>query len=205
MQASAILDRAKLQLNDAGFVHWTESELLLYLSEGQREAARLNPASTAKTDIVQLTAGETRHQLPSDASALIDVTRNMGRDGLTMGRPITGVDRKALDRIAPTRHSGRGKSVIKHVAYDKNNPLEFETYPKVSDADPVYVEIIYGVSPPDITSNDSELTVINKYVNSLTEYTLFRAFGKDAEYAGEGGRAAQHYQLFIAGLGLQST
>jgi len=202
MKASSVLDRAEFQLNDAGFTRWTKPELLLYLSEGQRETARLTPDSTAKTGSVKLVAGETRHALPADTGTLLKITRNMGADGLTPGRSITIMDTMTLDRVDPKRHEGQGKTRIKHYSYEEVNPLEFESYPKSSASTDVYVEAIYSVMAADLTDETDDLTVIDKYVNALSEYVMFRAYGKDAQYAGEDGRSNKHFGLFQAGLGL---
>lgn len=204
MKASAVLVRAEFQLNDAGFTRWTKPELLLYLSEGQREAARLNPETTATTRSIQLTKGSTRHRLPDDAGTLIDITRNMGPDGVTPGYPITVMDRETVDRVDPRRHLSAGKTKIKHYSYNPANSMEFETYPKASASENVYIEAVFSVIASDLTSENDALTVIDKYNNALTEYVLSRAYSKDAQYAGEGGRANKHLGMFFANLGLTS-
>jgi hypothetical protein len=202
MKASSVLDRAEFQLNDAGFTRWTKPELLLYLSEGQREAARLQPECTAKTASVKLIRGVTRHAMPADSGTLIDITRNMGSDGNTPGYPITVMDKETADRVDPKRHLGNGKDRIKHFSYNPSNSLEFETYPKSSATVDVYIEMIYSQIAPDLTGETDDLTVIDKYNNALTEYVLSRAFGKDAQYAGQDGRASKHFGMFNANLGL---
>ena len=204
MKASSVLDRAEFQLSDAGFTRWTKPELLLYLSEGQREAARLRPDSTAKTEAIKLSLGETRHNLPANAGVLIKITRNMGETGVTPGRTITIMDTMTLDRVDPKRHESNGKTRIKHYSYEEINPLEFESYPKSSASVDVYVEAIYSQMATDLTDETDELTVIDKYVNALTEYVMFRAYGKDAQYAGQDGRSNKHFSLFQAGLGLKN-
>lgn len=203
MKASSVLDVAGFQLNDAGFTRWTEPELLIYISEGQREAGKLQPASTAKRASVKLTRGETVHQLPVDSGVLIDIKRNMGNDGSSPGRPITIIDVETLNLVDVKRHEGRGKTVIKHFAYDPANSQEFETYPKASEAVDVYVEAVYSQIPDNVTDGDDDLTIINEYVNALTEYVLSRAFGKDTQYAGQDGRAEKHYKKFLSGLGIK--
>ena len=203
MKASSVLSRAEFQLNDAGFFRWTKPELLLYLSEGQREAARLKPDSTAKTEAIKLTRDETRHSLPSNTGILIKITRNMGEAGMTPGRSITIMDTMTLDHVDPKRHEGSGKTRIKHYSYEEINPLEFESYPKASSATDVYVEAIYSQMAADLVLDTEDLTVIDKYVNALTEYVMFRAYGKDAQYAGEDGRSNKHFSLFLAALGIK--
>jgi hypothetical protein len=36
--------------------------------------------------------------------------------------------------------------------------------------------------------------------NALIDFVLYRAYMKDAEYAGNNQRAAQHYQLFVSSI-----
>jgi hypothetical protein len=41
------------------------------------------------------------------------------------------------------------------------------------------------------------LAIPDIFANAVTDYTLFRAYTKDAEYAGNSQRASTHYNLFI--------
>lgn len=202
MTGADILVRVILLLNDIGFDRWSESELTLYISEGQRVIAEKVPASTAITTAVLLTPGETRQDLPDDGAVLIEVTRNMGADGNTPGRAITRMSRAHLDRFYPNWPAADGETAVKHFDYDPNNPRQFIVYPPVAATPAVYAEIVYSVSPEDIGNLEEPLTVSNRFADALTDYAMARALSKDAEYAGEDGRAAIHMRRFYEKLGV---
>ena len=55
----------------------------------------------------------------------------------------------------------------------------------------LYTAVTGSISLPDI------------YANALCDYILYRAFTKDAEYAGNATRAAGHYSVFANALGVE--
>lgn len=202
MTGADILVRAILQLNDVGFDRWSEQELSLYISEGQRVAAEKVPASTAKTAAVLLARGETRHDLPDEAAILIDITRNLGANGATPGRSITRMGRAHLDQFYPGWHAVDGAAVIKHYDYDPKSPFQFIVFPPAASDQDVYVEAVYSVSPEDISDMNAPLAVSNRFADALADYAVSRALSKDAEYAGEDGRAAVCMRRFYEKLGV---
>lgn len=202
MTGADILVRAILQLNDVGFDRWSEQELSLYISEGQRVAAEKVPASTAKTAAILLTRGETRHDLPDEAAILIDITRNLGANGATPGRSITRMGRAHLDQFYPGWHAADGAAVIKHYDYDPKSPFQFIVFPPAASDQDVYVEAVYSVSPEDISDMNAPLAVSNRFADALADYAVSRALSKDAEYAGEDGRAAVCMRRFYEKLGV---
>ena len=63
-----------------------------------------------------------------------------------------------------------------------------------------FVELVYSKRPTDLANTSATISVPDNYSNALIDYTLFRAFIKDAEYAGNATRAATHYQLFTVSV-----
>ena len=113
------------------------------------------------------------------------------------------MSREVLDAQTPDWHdptvSGDAAhtAVIKHYIYDEQNPRNFYVYPGV--AGDSYVEIIYSANPTTVVQSGN-LSIPDIYANAVTDYVLFRAYTKDAEYAGNNQRASTHYNLFLGSV-----
>ena len=83
--------------------------------------------------------------------------------------------------------------------FDDDDPRNFYVYPGVNGN--AYVEIVYSASPTDLGSASATISVDDIYANAIIDYVLYRAYMKDAEYAGNAQRASNHYQLFTASIG----
>jgi hypothetical protein len=81
-----------------------------------------------------------------------------------------------------------------HYVYDEQNPRVFYVYPGV--AGNAYAEIVYSANPSTVAQNGN-LDIPDIFANAVADYVLFRAYTKDAEYAGNATRAGLHYNLFI--------
>ena len=196
-----ILARVEATLQDTANVRWTEAELLNYVNDGQREIANVQPSSTATHSNVQFVTG-TIQSIPTDGLKLISVLRNMSdaSGGATGGRAIRLVSWDILDTQDPDWHDptvtgdATHGTTPKHYLFDENDPLNFYIYPGVSGN--AYVELVYSKRPTDLANTSATIAVPDNYSNALIDYCLFRAFTKDAEFAGNAQRAATHYQLF---------
>ena len=110
---------------------------------------------------------------------------------------------KVLDAQTPDWHDptvtgdAAHTNIIKHYIYDEANPRNFYVYPGVSGNS--YLEIIYSANPSTVTQSDN-LDIPDIYANAVMNYVLYMAYMKDAEYAGNSQRAANHYQLFTASV-----
>ena len=196
-----LLSRVEGTLQDTSNVRWTEAELLNYINDAQREIANVQPGATALHANVQLVTG-TKQAIPSDGLKLISVLRNMSdaSGGATGGRAIRLVSWDILDTQNPDWHDptvtgdATHGTTPKHFLFDENDPLNYYIYPGVSGN--AYVEIVYSQRPTDLANTSATIAVPDNYSNAIIDYTLFRAFSKDAEFAGNAQRAATHYQLF---------
>jgi len=88
-------------------------------------------------------------------------------------------------------------SVVKHYMYDEQDPRNFYVYPGVSGT--AHIEIVYSANPTAVAANGN-LSIPDLYANAVMNYVLYMAYMKDAEYAGNSQRAANHYQLFTASV-----
>ena len=76
----------------------------------------------------------------------------------------------------------------------QNILLNYYVYPGI--AGNAYAEIIYSQRPTDLANTSATIAVPDNYSNALIDYCCFRAFMKDAEFAGNQQRAGAHYQTF---------
>ncbi len=200
-----LLARIEATLQDTANVRWTEAELLNYINDAQREITNIKPDATATHSNVQLVTG-TKQAIPTDGLRLISVVRNMSdaSGGATGGRAIRLVAWDILDTQDPDWHDptvagdATHGTTPKHYLFDENDPLNFYVYPGVAGS--AYVELVYSQRPTDLSAASSTIGIPDNYSNAIIDYCLFRAFTKDAEFAGNGARAGVHYQMFAVSV-----
>lgn len=200
--ASSIFAKVVKILLDDTNVRWTPEELLGWLNSGQREVVLLKPNSLTKNESVSLVAG-TKQTIPPTGLVLIDVIRNMGANGTTPGRAVTGIARDVLDTVIPDWHSSAADAVAKHFVYDVRDPKSFYLYPPQPASTTQKMEIVYSVSPQDLGDDGDAIAIDDIYEGALIDYVLYRAYSKDAEFAGNSARALGHYQAFQSALGIK--
>ena len=200
----SVIDRVQTTLQDTTGVRWpVVSELVLWVNDAQREIALLKPDASAKNETVTLVTG-TKQAIPSSGNRLLRAVRNMSAaSGGTGKRSVRLVSREVLDAQTPDWHdptvSGDAAhtNIVKHYIYDEQNPRNFYVYPGVAGSS--YLEIIYSANPTTVAQNGN-LDIPDIYANAVMNYVLYMAYMKDAEYAGNNQRAANHYQLFTASV-----
>ena len=200
-----LIDRIQDTLQDTTSVRWPEAELLRYINDAQREIVNFKPEASATHANVTLTTG-TEQTLPSGGLRLIKVTRNVSDATVsaTGKRAIRIVDVDILDSQEPDWHDptvtgdAAHGTVIKHYAFDPDDPKKFYVYPGVSgDA---YIEIVYSGTPTDLSATSDTISVDDIYGNAIVDFVLYKAYLKDAEFAGNQQRAGTHYQLFTSSI-----
>ena len=201
-----LIDRIQDTLQDTTSVRWPEAELLRYINDAQREIVNLKPDASATHANVTLVAG-TEQSLPSGGLRLIKVTRNMSgtASDATGKRAIRIVDVDILNSQEPDWHdptvtgdAAHGTNV-KHYAFDPDDPKKFYVYPGVSGS--AYLEIVYSGSPTDLSATSDTISLDDIYANAIIDFVLYKAYLKDAEYAGNQQRSGTHYQLFANSIG----
>jgi hypothetical protein len=200
--ASAIITKAQTIIQDATGVRWPETELLGWINEGQREIVLLKPDSSVRNESKILIAG-TKQSIPADGIVLISVVRNMGTTGTSPGKAVRSINRQILDEQVPDWHAATAASSAAYCVYDGRNPKVFYVYPPQPAVSPGYVELIYSAAPADMATVSSAITIDDIYSGSLLDYCLFRAYSKDANYAGNNEMAMAHYQKFVETLSLK--
>ena len=201
-----LIDRIQDILQDTTSIRWPEAELLRYINDAQREVCNLRPESTATTANTALVVG-TKQSLPSGGLRLIRVTRNMSSaaGNATGARAIRLVDVDILNTQEPDWHNpsvsgdAAHTTVVKHYIFDEDNPRSFYVYPGASSTS-TFLELVYSASPTDLANTSATIYIDDIFANALIDYTLFRCYLKDAEYAANQQRAGTHYQLFAGSL-----
>lgn len=202
LTAQSIVDRAEQILQDATNVRWTESELLGWLNDAQRQIALARPDASVTTGNITMATG-TKQSLPPAGLRLIDVIRNMGVGGATPGDAIRLVDREILDTQRPGWHAEVGVTSFKHYVHDARNPKVFYIYPPATGTSPT-VEAIYSVAPTDVAGLANAITLDDIYQNPILDWVLYRAFSKDTEYAANEELAKKHLASFLSALQLKT-
>jgi hypothetical protein len=191
----AVVTRVSNLLNDTTNVRWTVPELLMWISDAQREICLYKPDACVKTLVLSLAEG-TKQALPSDGVTLLDITRNMGISGSVPGRSVRLVTREILDAQIPHWHSSAPSAEVKHYTHDRQNQKVFYVYPPQPSSGRGSLEVSYAAIPGELTISNT-ITVDDTWQSTLINYTLYRAYSKEAEYTINPQLAAAYYQAFI--------
>lgn len=206
-----VVGRAQVITQDTTGTRWTRVELQNWLNDAYKEIVLVRPDANAQSATVTLAAG-TRQSIavsPSGALRLMDVVRNMA--ATSSKRAIRKIDRKILDDQLPDWHTQAGSVDIQHFIFDERVPKEFMVYPPALAT--AQVEIVYSSVPVPHTLTEAQLSnsatvdtikLDDVYANAMLDYILYRAYLKDAAYAGNAERAMMSLQAFNNALGLKT-
>lgn len=187
--AASILSKVSILLQDATNIRWPQNELLDWLNDGQREIVMYKPNACVKNVDVTLVAG-TKQSIPADGISFIDIPRNTG------GNAVRATNRQILDAQIPDWHSSaKANTKVVHYCYSPYDPRTFYVFPPSPGGNSV--EIIYSASPAAATLGGI-ISIDDIYATPLMNYTAYRAYSKDADYADNAEQAKVYYQAFIA-------
>ncbi len=204
--AQSIIRRVVETLQDTTSIRWPVNELVRYLNDGQREIVMYRPDSMVTNATVALAAGS-KQALPANGAKLIEVVRNTAGNK----RSVRLTNREILDAQSSNWHNLSGVTEILHYMYDPRDPTRFYVYPPAAAAG-ASLEIVYAAYPTDVvepadgalyTAVTGNIALPDIYGNVLQDYTLYRAYTKDSEYAGNAARAQAHYAAFANALGIE--
>ena len=202
MLAQPIIDLINTITNDASNVTYPLADLYLAINDAQRLVCIHRPDANSSTSNLALVAGS-KQTLPSGARRLLDVVRNMGADGSTIGTSIAaGISPEAMDSIDPDWHNATSTKVSKFV-YDERRPTEFYIYPGVAPT--FYIEIKTADNPTDITSGSSSIDVDDSYAPCLVSWACYRLFSRDGQESPNYARGESHKQMVFDTLGVKIT
>lgn len=190
-QTDDLLSSARTILNDSGAVSWTDAELLRYLNEGIAALAEYRPEEFATTAVVSLVAG-TKQTVPTSGFRILKVIRAVGNDD-SPGRGARQVTLDSLNAHDPNWAGATG-AALREYALDPHEPTTYWVNPP-QPATPLKAEISYAVYPSAAAAGQ-DLPVDKRYTGALLDYTLARAFEKDADY-GDDPRGQMHMNQFL--------
>lgn len=211
--AAEIFTRAASVLQDDTHARWPLKEMVRWLNDAMREVVLQKPNANARTVIMALQAG-TYQTISNTDLALLRVIRNTKSSNSTVragGRAIRVINREILDSQHPDWHDTDitpPADVVKHAAFDIADPRVFYVYPpntgdgfvEISVSSAPAVIALGSPDPEDIDEYNSEISLPDIYANAILDYVLYRAYLKDAQFAGNSQRAAAHYQQFANSL-----
>lgn len=168
--AAEIISRVGVTLFDQAGTRWSESELLEYLTDAQRQIALLKPSAYTKNVSWQLSAG-TLQSLPADGVLLIDILSNNG------GGAVTQVDRTVLEGTRPNWRNDSANINARHYLYDDRDQTHFEVYP-AQPATAGVVQLSYCAEPPVVGATTDELVLSAIYDIPVYYFVLARCYSK---------------------------
>lgn len=174
-----ILDAAQLY-GDVEYDRVEAVDWIRYLNAGIRALILVRPDAGATSESYQLAAG-VKQDIPTTALRLLDITRNMGVDGLTAGKIITPSNRKHIDYSNLLWPAATGETAIDNFSYNKENPRIFYVTPPVHATTAVYVELQSSKLPTTITAIGNDPGVNDIFFEPLIQYMLYKAFTTDDE------------------------
>lgn len=211
MKANDVISRARILLNDQDGTRWLDSELVSWINDAQKLIAMTRPDASVSNTSVTLVAG-TKQSLPASGFRLLDVIRNISATGAG-GRAIRIVDREVLDSQDPFWHTSTESGTIKHFVYDNRDPKTYYVYPAAISG--TKIEIMFSVSPTEVVydgtnattiaaSLNTTLTVSDIYLEAVLNYSMYRAYSKDAEFSQNPQLAAGYLQTVYSMLGIKT-
>lgn len=197
--ASTIISRARTILNDTVETYqWSDADLLNYLNAAQRNIVFLKPNAYVRVASTQLVAGT--KQSVTDSIGLIKLTRNMGLDGATAGKPISLVLMEDFNYLVTTFHTDTACATVEVYAYDEDIPDTYWVYPPQPTSSMGYVEEVYEGLPANVGNTGSAITLSDIYEDTILNYMLYRAYAREVDEISDA-LATKYYNTYVTELG----
>ena len=203
-----VIKRVEDVLQDSN-VRWPRVELQNWLNESYLQIALLRPDASSKTGTLTCVAGS-RQTITSGFSTalrLLDVVRNLAAS--SDKKVVRLIDRSVLDDQRPAWHTDTASVNIQNYTFDVRQPKEFFVFPPATTS--AQLEVVYTDLPGThslseanlhpTTGSSEVIKVDDTYLSVITDWILYRAFSKDAEFAANAARAGAHYQTFMSSIG----
>lgn len=203
LTASDLIVEAAELYGDVAYDRIAATTWIRYLNSALRSLILVRPDSNAETTAVQLAAG-VKQTLPTTVLRLINISRNMGTDGLTAGKIVTPTDRQNLDYANLLWPVDTAATSIDNYSYDKETPDIFYVTPPVSSTVNVYVEMSFSKLPETITATVDAIGVRDVFYQPLLSFMLWKAYSGDSEQD-EFQKGIMHMQAFFNLLQIEMT
>lgn len=196
-----IADDLAVILEDVNFVTYTEEDLLRAIIDAFRAVCLVRPDAYVVTETFKLESNRALQALPDGITRLGGILQNMGADGATYGKAITGpVPREKLDAVAPDWMTTAG-AYVRQFTYDEATPRQFFVQPPV--AGEWYVLLKVFRVPPPLAALDDAIPLDDIYVPAIREWALYHEFARDSERTPNYTRAGRHFTNFFQMLGVK--
>lgn len=200
-----VIDRVSEVLQDANRVTWTETQLISWVNDAVRSLVMVRPDVSAVVKNLLLVAGTKQSLTVEGDLRLMSIARNMGADGLTVGRAVTGpVPLEDLDSVNPYWHMDAATGYVIQYVHDLATPDVFYVYPGVESGSEFYIEARVSQLPTQVATPADSTGIDEIYGPALIEWILYRAWSRDAETSPNWQRAARHFQNFFQLLGVKA-
>lgn len=210
--AQSVVRRATDLLQDPSSIRWPAHELVRWLNDAQRAIIKARPDALNVTATMTLAAGS-RQDLDNAAlspppAKLIEITRNVA--ATSAKESVTQVQRQILDDQVPGWHGLAGKVNVKHYMFDVRDPKTFYVYPPATAL--AQLEVMYCAYPTDIAEPADgstyadvagNISLPDIFSDDVLNLVLYRAYSKDADYAGNAERAAAYLGMVATSLGAE--
>lgn len=174
-----VIDAAELYGDDS-YARIGASVWIRYLNAGIRALILVRPDAGAVTESILLVQG-IKQTIPTAALRLLDITRNMGTDGLTAGKIITPSKRAHINYSNLLWPADTGETYVENFSYDSNTPRIYYVTPPVHATTDVYVEVSTSQLPTTLTAVGDTMSVSDLFFEPLVQYMLYKAFSADDE------------------------
>ncbi len=198
MNLADFILRVRFDYNDIDSDRVEDPLIIDYLTEGVREAFRLNPNKFLKTVVAQLDDSDL--QQPCCCDLLYSV------DAITDAHGNFIAELKAVDDTAQTafgkRNCATRKTDTRSYSKMPNTDNQFTVKPPVSPNEKVYARMTCAVLPKIDENAPLDDAILENYA-SLVDYVLYRLFGAETESATSQQKSAYHYKQFMDGIMLK--
>mgnify|MGYP007046356717 FL=1 len=175
--------------------------IISYLNDACRFLAENEPDAFSDNSEFFCVIG-TRQELPSNATRLIDIVRNL--EGKKT--PLTPSDKTTMNAIRPNWHSENPSTQQELFFNDDRDSKRFYVYPPAKAGS--LLEIVIALEPrhhfiAEAQDKSSLMQVNDRYIPSIMNYMLYRAFDKDSDTAGNFSRAQTYLRNAYTSLGVK--
>lgn len=173
-----LLNRAQQIATDETEINWDMDEWLSCFNEAVLMVANARVDSTSTTQSFPIIAGS-KQEIPADGTRFLNIVQNV-----STGMPVRKIERRHLDDRGIAWHKKSGLQV-NHYIHDPIEPKVFYIYPQPEAGHEL--ELVYQKSPDaieisDFATDEQVLPVDDIFYNAILNFTLARAYMKDADY-----------------------
>jgi len=194
-----VIAPVRLLLFDDAKTRWPDTELRVWLNDGQRAIAMARIDACTATRTLTLVAG-VKQTIPSDCWLLLDIIRNVPATSGSIGKAIRLCELEALTAQYQAWPIEASSLTIENYSYDERNPTVFYVYPPVANTAAVNVEAMLATVPTPTQNTSSPLSIGDMYAPILINYVLWRAFSKDSGTPQGIQRAQMYLTAYLAGV-----